>query len=346
MGGARDAGLMNRVRSNVVRTVMAGVLVVAGAACSGSTATSAPHDAGRSRTPSDPAISGEQDTRLEPAVPSPSCWSATAIATPLVTPMVNGRITSVQKHLRRDVGIYYWLAFDSASDTGLYISYGFCRDCRPRKIDVVRLTVVGPDGRVATLTCSDGPPCRAHAHGNAATLGPGADEITVESGDRTSKVIGYDGTLRRTLDLTATFVRSQDIQWVSWSPDGSRLAVLTGRGLQGSDIWLVEGDDTPQLAYSGNNPWMLRPAWSPDGRHLLVERMIPRRSRDSFRNSGADVMVFHRSPAGSSPAMTPEVLYRSNRHFDNAETLVALDTRSCRSRTCGADLVPVEETER
>jgi dipeptidyl aminopeptidase/acylaminoacyl peptidase len=178
-----------------------------------------------------------------------------------------------------------------------------------------------PAGTVATLTCSDGPLCQAGTDGNAATLGPRADEVTVESGDRTMTVIGYDGTLRRTIDLTATLAGDQHIRWHAWSPDGSRLALLTSRALQGSDIWLVEGDDTPELAYSGNNPWMLRPAWSPDGQRLLVEQMVPLRSRESFRNSGADVVVFHRSSAGSSPAMTPQVLYWSNRHFDNAGNL-------------------------
>jgi dipeptidyl aminopeptidase/acylaminoacyl peptidase len=235
--------------------------------------------------------------------------------------VVNGRITSVQGHLRKHVSSYQWLAFDSGSDTGLVVSYRFCRHCRPRGIELARLTVVGPAGPVTTLACSDGPPCRARVHGNAATLGPGADEVTVESGDRTMTVLGYDGTPRRTLDLTATLAQGRDIRWLAWSPDGSRLAVLTGRARQGSDIWLVDGDTTPRLAYSGNNPWMLRPAWSPDGQRLLVDQMIPRRSGHSFRDSGADVVVLDRSPAGSSPAMTPQVLYRSNRGFDNAGNL-------------------------
>jgi hypothetical protein len=232
--------------------------------------------------------------------------------------VVNGRITSVQGHLRKNVGSYHWLAFDSASDTGLVVAYRFCRHCRPRNIELARLTVVGPAGPVATLACSNRPPCRARAHGNAATLGPGADEITVESGDRIMTVLGYDGASRRTLDLTATLAPGQDIGRLAWSPDGSRLAVLTGRGRRGSDIWFVEGDATPELAYSGNNPWMLRLAWSPDGQRLLVDQLVPRRGRKSFRDAGADVVVLDRSSAGSSPAMTPRVLYRSNRGFDNA----------------------------
>lgn len=296
----------------IVRTVLAGLLAVTAAACTGSSGTSAAPDGGPSRASSGQAV--------RPTVLSPST-SADATATPTVTPVVNGRITSARPHLRANVGVYNWLAFHGASDTGLYVSYGPCHRCRPSTIRVARLTVVGPAGPVATITCSARPPCRARHSGNAATLGPGPDEITVESGDRLITVIGYDGTLRRTLDLTADLARGRDIRWLAWSPDGSRLAVLTGRGFDGSDIWLVEGDDVPQLAYSGSNPWMLRPVWSPDGQRLLVDQMIPRRHGHSFRSSGADVVVFHRSPAGSPPALTPQVLFHSNRGFDEAGNL-------------------------
>jgi dipeptidyl aminopeptidase/acylaminoacyl peptidase len=234
---------------------------------------------------------------------------------------VNGRITSVQRRLHTDAGSYHWLAFDRASDTGLFVTYGFCGACRPRTIDVAHLTVVGPAGRLATVACSTGPLCRARRLGTAATLGPGPDELTVESGSRTLVVIGYDGSLRRNLDLTATIARGQDVSWLAWSPDGSRLAVVAGRRLDGADVWLLEGDELLTLAYSGSNPWLMRPAWSPDGQRLMVDRMVPTRSGRSFRSSGADVVVFAGTSAGWSPPMTPRVLYRSNRGFDNAGNL-------------------------
>ncbi len=278
---------------------MAVFLVVSVAAC---TESSVSPDAGPSASETSGATSNPPTTPITRATQN--------------TPVVNGRITSVQRHLRRDVGSYHWLAFDSASDTGLFVSYRFCRVCRPREIELARIAVVGREGRVARLTCSDGSLCRASDDGTAATLGPGADDVTVESGDRSLNVIGYDGTLRRTIDLTAVLARLDDIGLLAWSPDGNRLAVLTHRARRRSDLWLVEGDDTPKLAYSGNNPWMLRATWSPDGQRLLVDQLVPRRGRNTFRDSGADVVVLDRSSAGSWPAMTPQVLYRSNRGFD------------------------------
>lgn len=300
--GASRHTCTGTARGKVVRAVAAGVLAAAVAACTGSGVPPGRQAAGPSRGPA-------------PAT------AETAAASPTVPLIVNGRITSARRHLRTNVGVYNWLDFEGASDTGLYVSYGFCDACRPRRITVARLTVVPLTGPETTVTCTDGVPCRARNDGNAATLGPGADEVSVESGDRTIAVIGYDGVLRRRLDLTATVPRGGDIGWLAWSPDRSRLAILTGRASRGSDIWLVEGDGAPQLAYSGTNPFMFRPAWSPDGQRLLVDRMISRRHGHAFRDSGADVVVLDRSPDGSSPAMTPQVLYRSNRGFDEAGNL-------------------------
>jgi len=235
---------------------------------------------------------GERDTHPEPAIPSPS-------ETPTDSTTENGRITSVQRHLGADASDYQWRAFDSASDQGLFVSDG------PGE-ELESLTVVGPAGPVATLACSDALPCPPSEDWSsyAATLGPGADEVTVESGDRTLQVIGYDGTVRRTLDLTATLDTVDDIRKLAWSPDGSRLAVATGA----LNLWLVEGDGDPQLAYSSRvgRIWSLG-GWSPDGQSLLADQYVGQ--------TGADVVVYQLASEGS-PAMTPHTLYRSNRHFD------------------------------
>jgi WD40 repeat protein len=280
-----------------MRTVVAGVLVLTVAACTESSVSPA---AGPSASETSGAASNPPTTPITQN-----------------TPVVNGRITSVQRHLRRDVGSYHWLAFDSASDIGLHVSYRFCRDCRPRGIDLARFTVVGPDGRVTRLTCADGPLCRASDDGTAATLGPAADEVTVESGDRSLHVIGYDGALRRTIDLTGSLARRDDIGGLAWSPDGDHLAVLTHRARRRSDFWLVEGDEPAALAYTSDNPHVGRAAWSPDGRSLAFEALLPSRRRKGWiRSVGSDIVVLHRSPAGRSPAMTPQTRYRSDRHFD------------------------------
>ena len=243
---------------------------------------------------------GGRDTRPEPAFPSPS---ETATDTSPGPGLENGRITSVQKHLGTDVPSYQWRAFDSASDKGLYVSYVPCDDCAE---EVESLTVVGPDGPVATLACPGALPCRPDEDWifYPATLGPGADEVTVESGDRILQVIGYDGTVRRTLDLTATLDSVDDIRNLAWSPDGSRLAIATGW----SDIWLMEGEGDPLLAYSPSSgrTWSLG-GWSPDGQSLLVDQYVSQ--------TAADVMVLHLASDGS-PTMTPQDLYRSDRHFD------------------------------
>ena len=91
-----------------MRTVVAGVLVLTVAAC---TESSVSPTAGPSASETSGAASNPPTTPITQN-----------------TPVANGRITSLQRHLRRDVGSYHWLAFDSASDIGLQVSYRFCRD--------------------------------------------------------------------------------------------------------------------------------------------------------------------------------------------------------------------------
>lgn len=278
-GTARTEGLSRRLRRN--RGIVTGALAlgVAGVALTASLITG-----------------GDRDTRPVPASPSPS-----ETATDTAPGPENGRITSVQKHLKARAPDYDWRAFDSASDTGLFVSYFTCDACAE---GVESLTVVGPAGPVSTLTCPGALPCRPDqgAFSFPATLGPGADEVTVESGQHILQVIGYDGTVRRTLDLTATLASFDDIRKLAWSPDGSRLAVATG----GTRIWLVEGDGAPQLTHSSASVWSLG-GWSPDGQSLLVDQWVSQ--------TAADVVVLHLAPDGS-PTMTEQTLYRSDRHFD------------------------------
>ena len=286
-GTARPVGLSRRLRRN--RGIVAGAVALCVAGVVGVVLTASLITA------------GDRDTPAEPAAPSPSATETAPDAGPGPGPE-NGRITSVQKHLGTDASDYQWRAFDSASDTGLYVSYDPCNDCAEK---VESLTVVGPAGPVSTLACIDALPCPPDEDwlSYPATLGPGANEVTVQSGDRTLRVIGYDGAVRRTLDLTGALDLADDIRKLAWSPDGRRLAVATAL-----DIWLVEGDGDPQLADSSmfGRIWSLG-GWSPDGQSLLVDRYVGR--------TGADVVVLHLASDGS-PAMTPQTLYRSDRYFD------------------------------
>lgn len=244
----------------------------------------------------------------------------------------NGQITGAQRFFGVEAGHYTWRSFDPVSETGLFVTM-----VNPdRSDDFEGLTVVGPAGPLATFTCARDLQCSPedNPHSYAATLGPAADEITVGSGDTTAQVIGFDGTLRRTIDLTATTTGGGQVWGLRWSADGSRLAVVTLQFLSEDDAtvtraWFVdrEGGDA-QLAYSlwldeispikhagsdfdgegaiwNASDW----GWSPDGQSLLLDVRTPGQRTEY----GADVVVLHVSPDGPATAQT---LYHSNRHFD------------------------------
>jgi dipeptidyl aminopeptidase/acylaminoacyl peptidase len=93
-------------------------------------------------------------------------------------------------------------------------------------------------------------------------LGPGAEELTLRSSHHDVQVIGYDGRRRITIDLSALLDGHSAVQEIVWSPDGSRLAVVTREVHEGGhdlDIWLVDRDGgDPQrvhtAAYTGPSP--------------------------------------------------------------------------------------------
>jgi hypothetical protein len=235
----------------------------------------------------------------------------------------NGQITGAQRFFGVDAGDYSWRSFDPESETGLFATG-------------VGLTVVGPAGPLATLTCARDLRCSPEWSwlSYAATLGPAADEVTVASADATAQVIGFDGTLRRTIDLTATGTGGGEVGGLRWSADGSRLAVVTFQSVDEGDAavtraWLVdrEGGDA-QLAYAlwfdetdpikragpdfdgEGHIWAASGwGWSPDGQSLLLDVRTPGQRMEY----GAEVVVLHVPPEGPATAQT---LYHSNRHFD------------------------------
>jgi WD40 repeat protein len=222
-----------------------------------------------------------------------------------------------------EAGDYTWRSFDAESETGLFATG-------------IGLTVVGPTGPVATLSCARDLQCSPDYNwvSRAATLGPAADEVTVGSADGTAQVIGFDGTLRRTINLTATTTGGAEVGGLRWSADGSRLAVVTFQRLDQYEAtvtraWVVDREGGgAQLAYSlwsdETNPikhagpdfdgegyiWIASGwGWSPDGQSLLLDVRAPGKRREY----GADVVVLHVPPDG--PAIV-QTRYHSNRHFD------------------------------
>jgi WD40-like Beta Propeller Repeat len=244
----------------------------------------------------------------------------------------NGQITGAQRFFGVEAGHYMWRSFDPVSETGLFVT-----NVNPdRSDDFEGLTVVGPTGPLATLTCARDlrcPPEESYLS-YAATLGPAADEVTVGSADATAQVIGFDGTLRRTIDLGATTTGGGVVAGLRWSADGSRLAVVTFQFLGEHDAtvtraWLVdrEGgdaqrayslwlDETSPIEHAGADfdgegaIWTASGwGWSPDGQSLLLDVRTPGQRTEY----GAVVVVLHVPPDGPATAQT---LYHSNRHFD------------------------------
>jgi WD40 repeat protein len=219
----------------------------------------------------------------------------------------NGRITGARRYFGPKVSNYQWRSFDPVSEIGLFVT----AVDPDRSYDIEGLAVVGPTGPVATLTCARDLQCSPEEDwlSYAAALGPGADEITVESGDRTAQVIGYDGTLRRTLDLTATIPDGGAITGLGWSPDGGRLAVVDSS----HQVWLVDGGDSASELAHRATVWG-NPLWSPDGKTLLLDVQIG-------RTYGADVVALRLPPDGAADPVIAQTLYRSSRHFDWAGNL-------------------------
>jgi len=261
-----------------------------------------------------------------------------------VASMVNGRIQGIEDYLARarpacDDCYLEGGAFDPETGALLVTSR------RRGSGRLVGLSVVGADRSLADLSCREDLPCRGPGDG-AQALGPGADELTVLSSRHEVQVIGYDGTRRRTIDLSALLDGSTEVRELAWSPDGGRLAVTTrelGSGLV-SRIWLVNRDGAdPQLVHtasydgpSGGTPltyiWSL--GWSPDGRRLgFVEEQarLYSLSEESLSIRAVSLLLPERGQQGPG---TPTTLYEYvTRPFDEAAFLWSPDGTRVAVRT-------------
>jgi hypothetical protein len=166
---------------------------------------------------------------------------------------------------------YHWDAFDQDTGSFLYAS--------------LRYWVVGEDGLVAEFNCPLSSDCGGN-FGGIESFGPDPDEITVpqDSLDSVSAhVIGFDGTQRDTLDISAaTISPDQTLSDLEWSPDGNRLAVSTEpegdcdrrSGPCGGKVWIFDRNGgEPQMVYAerAKRYSALRDlAWSPDSTSLAA----------------------------------------------------------------------------
>ena len=84
----------------------------------------------------------------------------------------NGQITSAQRFFGVEAGDYTWRSFDPVSETGLFVTTVNL----DRSDDFEGLTVVGPTGPLATVTCARDLRCSPEDNylSYAATLGPAA----------------------------------------------------------------------------------------------------------------------------------------------------------------------------
>jgi hypothetical protein len=271
---------------------------------------------------------GARDTRPQPANPTP---------TPSTPLPANGRIISPHAYFGNNaIDDDEWRGYDPVSDTAVFVARPTCPpDCVQSNGGI---TVIGRNGPLAQLTCGGAIACRRadNYQGIAAALGPGPRELTIASGGRVAQVVGYDGRIRRTVDLTSSLAPGEGIRRLAWSAGGRRLAALTGQrtgGASVSRVWIVDQDSGSRLAYSLYQrtsladralPFTLRKrdfdgvgyvqglgGWSPDGRVLALDVMSLEDGRE-----GARVVALTLVPtAGARPA-TVRTLYYSDRNFD------------------------------
>jgi Tol biopolymer transport system component len=263
-----------------------------------------------------------RQTAPEPSSPA----TPTGTAAP---PAANGPISSAGKHFGVAHDGYDWRAFDAAGDRGLYVWRPGCDSPCPEKQPT--LVVVAPGRQLASLGCTC-PQGRLWLD-RAATLGPGPAELTVPVDGRRLRVVAYDGTVHRTLDLRRSLAPDESITRSAWSADGHTLAVVTGQVKGGggiSRVWLVDTAGRARLAYAltnrqgepeapgldGTGGIATLNGWSPDGSALLLD--VRPRPTEQY---GSHVVVLRMQPDGAPRPAKVQTLYRSDRHFDWANSL-------------------------
>jgi Tol biopolymer transport system component len=120
-------------------------------------------------------------------------------------------------------------------------------------------------------------------------------------------VMNADGTgepRRLTFDAAPTHPLETRSQNPAWSPDGTRIAYESTRGLEGKgEIFVTNADGSGEPINVSNDPsWDTDPTWSPDGTQITFT---------SDRAGQKDVWAVTASPANTAPSVPVSFLSRS-----------------------------------
>lgn len=183
----------------------------------------------------------------------------------------------------------------------------------------VRLAVVGPDGLVADLSCPGDFPCAsedAYLSGSV-ILGPGEGELSIQLANKELQVVGHDGSVRRTIDLSAALPEDQDVVDLAWSPDGTRLAVKA----DDRHVWLLDRDgaaaqlvhtSTPGTVPAGGSQPDAQVSglgWSPDGSRLGLTETFGARFDNRWKIFAQRVVSLQLPDPGTSGPARARTLY-------------------------------------
>ncbi|HSG78290.1 MAG TPA: protein kinase, partial [Acidimicrobiia bacterium] len=130
---------------------------------------------------------------------------------------------------------------------------------------VIKSARGGADGGEVTVTLGGGDPRLRWL--NRPTWSPDGERIRVNACasrwvDCTWLETGALGGAIRAVDLPVT------AEWAAWSPDGSRIALVTAGDTHGLFVYEGAGDATAPPAVASSTSWYYWPVWSPDGRWI------------------------------------------------------------------------------
>ena len=124
-----------------------------------------------------------------------------------------------------------------------------------------------------------GPPANRYVD---LTLSPDGKRVAVSKADSPGAVDIWLIDVARGVPTRLTF-DSRDNRFFAWSPDGSRLAYVSGFGLAHTEMYVKNTDGTgnPELIYKGSSD-LAAMSWSSDGKFLLFSGFTEKTGQDLF----------------------------------------------------------------